>query len=420
MALDPNWHKDAKKPSELNAIVQSIAEDPNSQESDFIEWKSGYDLSTRFYAAKTAKQLIGFANREPKKASRFLDGHAYLFFGLEAGQIAGIDTVWDSADIESWLSPFLQPELTYEIKYLKCDQRDVLLFKVAPPQQGDPIFALQQSTGNGKEHLAEGTIYVRHGGKTERNTAADLAMLTNRAAPRTSTSSLSLVMHANATRLVPLEKEKLGDTGREQYLSSVRKSLLAALPRPRGRFDITIPTIGEFRSEDEFRREVDEFTDDAGARWETFCIWKQIEAVQPEVALTAENCTEENFEAVVIEVSVPMPRERVHLGISDAEDFLQPPTPPRKWGVSPLADLHEVVPLSSGAKIEPLSDEVTLIRFQPFHAYPLSTHDLSPFLVVPFSAAETTIELSWRAVARYSSGDLRGEVVVQPGASPIE
>ena|GEM_PF-4630040 len=36
---------------------------PELQETDYLEWKCGYDLSKKTDAAKVSKQLIGFANR---------------------------------------------------------------------------------------------------------------------------------------------------------------------------------------------------------------------------------------------------------------------------------------------------------------------------------------------------------------------
>ena len=114
----------ARKPSEQLADGRVRRKDPALQETDYLEWKSGYDLSAKPGAGKTAKQLIGFANRDPSRAAGHLQGHAYLLLGVEAGKLVGIPAQWDSADVETWVSPFVNAELIYEIHYVTAQGTD--------------------------------------------------------------------------------------------------------------------------------------------------------------------------------------------------------------------------------------------------------------------------------------------------------
>src|SRR3954452_24898125 len=92
----------ARRPSDRKALVEYIEATANLQETDWLEWKSGYDLTTPTGRASTARQIIGFANRMPDQAERHADGYAYLVLGVEAGKFQGMP-VHDSADIENWL-----------------------------------------------------------------------------------------------------------------------------------------------------------------------------------------------------------------------------------------------------------------------------------------------------------------------------
>lgn len=60
----PNLQLPLAKPLDRRALVDYIQGTPGLQETDYLEWKVGYDLSRRPVAAQVAKHLIGFANRK--------------------------------------------------------------------------------------------------------------------------------------------------------------------------------------------------------------------------------------------------------------------------------------------------------------------------------------------------------------------
>jgi len=58
------------------------------------------------------------------------------------------------------------------------------------------------------------------------------------------------------------------------------------------------------------------------------------------------NPTDENFEDVVVEVTLPLPRAFVHRSLPDARDTLEPPEEPAPWGSSMATRLAPRVPSS--------------------------------------------------------------------------
>src|SRR5690349_2932284 len=239
----PDLRRPLRRPSERLALVEYIAASPTLQENEHLEWKSGYDLSRRPDAGKMAKQLIGFANRDPGRAQRLTGGYAYVLLGARAGELTGVP-LWDSADIESWLSRFVPPELVYDIHYVDAAGKDVLVFEVDPPHQGDSIFCLQASTGEGNKNLCEGTIYVRRGGKTEVANASEIAMLTARAKSGTAGAELDLELVVDAQRLTALDSRLLEHDACERWIERARNNLMKGIPSS----DPLLPPGGEFRS----------------------------------------------------------------------------------------------------------------------------------------------------------------------------
>lgn len=180
-----DFAKVARDPSDLLAVVEHVVGTPQLDETDYLGWTTGDDLSTEQDAGGTARHLIAFGNRDPLRARRILEGHAYLLLGVEPGNLVGVPR-WAAGDVRRWIAPFVNPELVYDVSYVSHEGADVLVLTVAPPKQGNPLFALQQTIGDGTTRYPRGTIYVRHGGRNEPSDPADIAMLTARARPASS------------------------------------------------------------------------------------------------------------------------------------------------------------------------------------------------------------------------------------------
>jgi hypothetical protein len=77
-ASDPDFTSLARRPTERLKIVEHVRDTLTLEETDYLEWKSEYDLSTKVGAVLTARQLIGMANRDPAQAKRHAEGSAYM------------------------------------------------------------------------------------------------------------------------------------------------------------------------------------------------------------------------------------------------------------------------------------------------------------------------------------------------------
>lgn len=103
-----------RQPLDRQALVRWVRDTPGLQEPDWLEWKRGYDLSRKAGRATSAKHLIGLANRDPGPAARHVNGVGVLLLGVEPGNCPGIEE-HDSADLETWLRPFLGEKVVFDI-----------------------------------------------------------------------------------------------------------------------------------------------------------------------------------------------------------------------------------------------------------------------------------------------------------------
>jgi hypothetical protein len=89
----PDFIQLARRPSERLAIVTYVHGTANLQETEYLEWKSAYDLSKRPGAAATARQMIGMANRDDASAGRHAEGHARATAKVGISDMA-LDAQW--------------------------------------------------------------------------------------------------------------------------------------------------------------------------------------------------------------------------------------------------------------------------------------------------------------------------------------
>jgi len=139
------------------------------------------------------------------------------------------------------------------------------------------------------------------------------------------------------------------------------------------------------------------------------------------------NETDDNFEDVVLEVTLPLARTRVHLGLTDAEETLRPPEEPPNWGSGRIAS----IPVVRAASMESMHAELvergeaeTLIRFFPMRTRPQTRHKMPEvMLVLAPELAGQAIEAAWRATSASTRGQTRGvleiEVVLGEDASRL-
>lgn len=145
----------------LNELVNAIVEAGDSEgERSWLEWKSVLNLKEAGDRFKLAKEILAFANRDVRETRLFCHGWAYVVAGASEEGVHGIPKI-KTKEIEDALAPYLgrgSEAPRWEPVFISPDpQSDVLVIKVAPPQDGDPIYSLQK----GYDKCGQGTVFVR-------------------------------------------------------------------------------------------------------------------------------------------------------------------------------------------------------------------------------------------------------------------
>jgi hypothetical protein len=171
--------------ADLVSIVFSI--DPANESSE-LEWKSEWPLDSRPRRAELARHIIGFANRDPDRAARIWNGHAFIVIGAAPREWGSAPDA-DPAEIVQQLEPYAGTEIGWHPVYVERDGHRVLVIVIDPPQWGDPVHALARGSADPESGrvLSAGTVFVRKPGMTVPASEADLKRLEQRAstpAPR--------------------------------------------------------------------------------------------------------------------------------------------------------------------------------------------------------------------------------------------
>ena len=349
----PDFTRFARKPSERVAIVEHIYATPNLQETDYLEWKTGYDLSKRPGAAATARQLIGMANRDTAHAMRHTDGHAYILLGVEPGNLSGVPE-WDSADIEKWLTPFVGPDLRYDAYYVRVEGRSghVLFLTIDPPREGDPIYNSSRSSRDPvtSKSLDAGTIYVRHGSNTAPAKPDDLKRLSARLATGSSDHHLAIEVQPSpetVLRRLDVCKEAIEGYARGRYneLLGTRWSQKNASMQ-----SITVfkGMVGESRTRERFEQEVESYRKALEEKLPDILYARSVAHNFNLLPLSIVNSTNGTFAGVKVELWIPNALA-ICVWERERSGDLHPPVEPIPYGEKtmmselshgPYIDLH--------------------------------------------------------------------------------
>ena len=388
---------------------------------------TSYDLSTKPGAAATSKHLVGFANRDFQHAARHAEGHAYLLIGVEPGNLVGVSE-WDSADVQKWLERFAGSDIRYDLHYVETGGKKVMFLTVDPPRPGDPLFCMQaQSAEPGGKTLSEGTIYVRLNGRTEVAKAADITRLTERASG--GPAELELELKLDGSALVPLPAEALDEAAKRRWLNQEEHELLDSLPpKSGGGFPgVSLVTAGllDCRSPEEFRLEVASYLANAEQHWLGIVTSEHIESVGSTFFATVVNLGADNYEDVVIELTLPFPESWVYVKPDDTRRFR--PRKPARFNSGILAPDFEiasraVMPISARPKVERADDKHALVRYPPMHVRPFTSHQTDELsLLVIHDLTGKTVPIQWRITASNRSGQVSGTAgLAVPGRAPTE
>lgn len=406
----------ARKPSERKALVRYVYESTEAIETDWLEWKSVYDLSETRYRAAVAKHILAFANRHPDKAARNAGGAGYLLIGVEPGALPGIPEMWDPAKIESWIAPYVGDRVAWEPAYVELDGRHVLFITVEAPQWGDPPFPLRKGAADelGKT-MRGGAMYIRRPGKSDQANADDHDMLTKRARERR--RQLALALQAEGLPLRAINRAVLSEGHREATIAQMRQRLLRGVPQTRGPFEFA--SVSEPRSPEQYRSQVDAHLSAVRRRWKTVVAADVVENERVPLTLVIANTTDEVFESVQVEARLPIHKSWVYSSAGDFRQRLKPPDEPGAWGnfIGSMMSF-DAGGFRSDVEIESEGAQV-LLRFSPVLVRPGSRHRLTTVLLaLPPELAGQEISLSWRATSASTSGDDSGTVKLPVESDP--
>lgn len=159
-------------------LVHAIVGGHPSDESDWLEWKTDPDLSTKQGCFHVAKAILGMANRPVEVAARTCGGFGYVAIGVEPENLGGVvmpdPAVW-TALVEMYLKAQSGP--AWDSTIVPVDSKVVLVVAVEPPEGGDPPWPLRKEF----DGYRSGTLFVRKPGRTEPALAEDVDALDRRA-----------------------------------------------------------------------------------------------------------------------------------------------------------------------------------------------------------------------------------------------
>jgi hypothetical protein len=221
MAITFDTSRPIQRPSERVALVEAVLAADPADESEWIEWKREVSLGSAKGNFTVARHILGFANRKPEDAARFMGGQAFLLAGVEPGNLVGASPV-DPAKLEDWLRPYLAGDgPVWNAHNVDVRGQHVLAIEVAPPREGDPIRTLRKAYNE----WHEGALFIRRKGKTERPSTSEIAMLAARAAAVA--ERVSVLVRWDAEPTIPALD--LGGDALDRWVEAKRDALLRPL-----------------------------------------------------------------------------------------------------------------------------------------------------------------------------------------------
>lgn len=442
----------------LVELVRFVLATSPENETDWIEWKCGLDLSKPAGRFSVAKQILGFANRDPRRAAGQAAGCAFLVLGAEPGRLPG-QLAMDPSKVEAAIRPYVGTDgPAWLPQTVNVDGTDVLVITVEPPEWGDPIHTLRKEyradDGSGAK---DGEVFVRRPGGTHPATSEEIRSLQLRLLSRPA-EGLEVVVHSVGE---PLPRVDLTSDAVESWLSAERERLLGPLreeerqqrleenievrpatPQERALVAPAFKALEEFRrsgidlekvqkafggpaqipedrTPDEYRSEVDAYLVAARERVRACAISRFPDAVEVPLKLRVVNTGDRNLEAVELVVSFPGP-------VMTYEEFdVDLPPAPRIWGPKPNRDWGFGVGAIPSMQIPNLTfpdirlpgytaknTGSTTIEYEPFDLRPHKHYELDGVPLVVGAQLTGSIKGSWTATAKNRDGRAEGTVVV--------
>jgi hypothetical protein len=417
MALKLDSSRALRSYDQLVALVRSIYEsDDDGAEDSAVEWKSSLDLGTASGAFHAARTILGLANRSVAVAGKQFDGAGYLVVGVEPGNLPGMPR-WDGEKLGPSLARYLGTDgPVWSHQNITFEGANVVVITVEPPVAGDPIRTLRKEySGDGSRAAAEGTIFVRRSGRTDRAGSADIGDLQRRLLDGAAAGRPDVDLGSNASEYRALraadrpdEVEKWIETVRAEFLKPMLVAQRASRPIVAATAGVIAP---ESRSEEKYRTEVErylaEFREGAPTMLRHFL---SESALRNPLQLSLRNNEDEALEDVLVEISTPADVQQYF-----SEVPWQDPRQPRKWGHLSVAQSMGLPDLSAVSAMRLPQPELHsgswISRQELAVLHGETTVNLEPFTVL---AAEQVLEdeISIRVTARNRRGSVRFHLAV--------
>lgn len=298
--------------------------------------------------------------------------------------------------------------------------------------------------GGGRSALQEGVVYVRHQASTERANAADVDMLSRRAARRPGDQLAVDVRPAPETNLRAID---VSPDALEQFIGQEESNLLAPLS-PLGRRRSGLPPykldllhgVGglgsrEHRSEEQFRGEVSGYLDKLREELPGILPARSVTHGIARLKLEVVNNTDTTFTKVRVEAKLP-PELWVTEWQNEVRSEAELPSPPRAYGQPRLSGLglrHGIsfasVIAPPGALAGPWRPDVlrrpdaVYVDYIPEDVRAQGVTTLPSVWLVIADPATQAVLVRWEATATNAERRLSGTITVpvqQPPASVEE
>ena len=418
----------------LHAIYSASAADEN----EWVEFKAGIDPTTKAGFAHIARAIIAFANRDPIRAQRWMEGNAYVVVGLEPGNAPGAN-VADPAIIHDGVNALIaSPAPAWDLEYTTFGSTQVLVVTVEPPQPGDPIHCI----GKAAPEVDNGNIFVRRPGKSDRAKSDDIRRLSNRLISA-NRDSIAIDVSAHVPEWDGVPQCVWSENWEESWISTERRVLLAPLERhlnpldrsPLGAFGTTIDAslaasssvrglmdTPEDRSPEAYRDEVEDYLE-ACLNASPGAERRAAARVLPLISWSVENLSDDNLDNLLVTVHVEG-EVTAHERIDNFSLRPWEPKRPRVWGPRKISDgfgltsqmLAQSLPSTYGpSALRPFIQNggSATIEFPSLHVRPRTTELLEAEIVLMVSPAVTgSIRCTWKATATNLSAVAEGETSI--------
>jgi hypothetical protein len=417
-------------PSELKRLAEAVRDAGDYDETRWIEWKSTLDLQTQGAIHHIARQILGFANRDPQIAAPWAGGCAYLLIGVSPGQYDGV-TLMDPERLVSQIQPYVGADIAWTPESVQAGGVDVLVVIVEPPRPGDQIHVLRKDLAP----YRKGAILIRRPGQVAQADDVEMAMLQRRLLSRAEQIAVSVDPVRPSIEVQP-DFSNLVDNWSERERAH---RVAARLDRPKKDAQpVTISglfsagSLGDPRSLSQYTNEVDKYIAECRELQFRSIVHRFARHRPAKMALRITNSCERNFSQVRVTVEVDGSDAMGFAGdLLELMDIEPPrlPSPPAPFG-TPMAGRGAFDSLIDPTRlsynfvqpkvywpthdwdVRAIDGGIQRIEFSPQDLRPYETIELTPVPLLVRAEPGKTLSLDVGITATNADGKLDSRITL--------